>query len=845
MEPGNGYNQRAVALLRVASSWGTRRADDRIAAGVIAAILGLGLARGAQSGPVVGSTTRSLPTLHTHDARFVLRAGGSRLIVESEDGALVAEVDLELELNGQSHPFELTTDTPNASRSVLGGLTRVMSAGRTLQVRAELVADVPRDALTVRATVPSDGGDGRAHIAIRARMPGRTQGIFVSGFGPLGPQGESSGSAALIDFEPHPIAVGSTEGPVTVHRDSDEDPTDPAGISISSPATSTTQSQTELHFVVGESSARVWEPLMEIANIPTGLVRGQITGTRRERARIVGRDALGVPQLTALADEDGSFLFRAPTSVVQWAATLGPRDSARQVVRHLPGEQAPLVLDLAPRGGVRILVRDADTRQPLTARLIIQRVTGGSDAGAGLDRPTLRDPTTVDALRGDATTTLSTGRYRIVATKGIEWSVDERDLDVTSGQAALVELDLRHVIATPGIVGCDLHTHTGPSFDSQSSPEDSVLSLVAAGIDFAVPTGHNAVTDDTPAIAALRLGKEFSSVPGVEVTTYNPRFGHFGVFPIPAEGSIPPYRHTSLEAITRATRADPGRYFQLNHPRLPGGIGLFDTIGFDPHAVRSRLPVRLDFDGIEVYNGFDIEHPARVEQVLRDYFGLLDQGWHYTATGSSDSHCLQYHCVVKVLDHTLESCAGAGYPRTMVTVDPHAGESHDEQADDLDPRLIIDNLKRGHATVTTGPLIDLRLEGVAPGDELSTNSELVHGHVRVRAAPWVDVTQVQIVAGQTGGEWRTVDAFDVPTEPTQWGPGPGTLEEARARAIRFDRDITVPLGPTDGWVLVVAKGTRHLSDVLPLVEVTPLAFTNPVYVIRRPEPGSLARTPIR
>jgi len=833
-----------VALLRVASSWGTRRADDRIAAGVIAAILGLGFARGAESGPVVGSTTRSLPTLHTHDARFVLRAGGSRLIVESEDGALVAAVDLALEVNGQTHPLELTTDTSNAGRSVLAGMTRVTAAGRTLQVRAELVADVPRDALTLRATAPSDGGDGRARIAIRARVPGKNQGVFVSGFGSLGPQGESSGTAALIDIEPHPIAVASTEGPISVHRESDEDPTDPDGISIASPTTSASQSQTELHFVVGESSTRVWEPLMEIGNVPTRLVRGHITGARRERARIVGRDALGVPQLLALPDEDGAFLFQAPPSVVQWTATLG-RDSARQVVRYVPGEQAPLVLELAPKGGVRILVRDADTRQPLTARLIVQRVASGNEASTSFDRPALRDPTTVDALRGDATTTLSTGKYRIVATKGIEWSIDERDLDVTAGQAALVELDLRHVVATPGIVGCDLHTHTGPSFDSQSSPEDSVLSLVAAGIDFAVPTGHNAVTDDVPAVGALKLGKEFSSVPGVEVTTYNPRFGHFGVFPIPTEGSIPPYRHTSLESITRAARADPGRYFQLNHPRLPGGIGLFDTIGFDPHAVRSRLPSRLDFDGIEVYNGFDIEHPARVEQVLRDYFGLLDQGWHYTATGSSDSHCLQYHCVVKVLDHTLESCAGAGYPRTMVTVDPHAAESHDQDVDELDPKLIIDNLKRGHATVTSGPLIDLRLEGVAPGDELATNSELVHGHVTVRAAPWIDVTQVQLVAGQTGGEWRTVDSFDVPTQPTQWGPGEGTLEEAQARAIRFDRDITVPLGPTDGWVLVVAKGTRHLSDVLPLVEVSPLAFTNPVYVVRRPEPGSLARTPIR
>lgn len=829
---------------RVVSSWKRHRGDERIAAGAIAALVGLGVARAAESGPVIGSTQRPLPTLHTRAARFAMHAAGTRLIVESEDGALVSEVDLSLEINGQSHPLELAMESPRLGRSAVVGVTRVPSAGRNIEVRAELVADVPRDALTLRATAPSEGGEGRAEIAIRATLPGKVPGIFVSGVGPLGSQGETSGSAALIDFEPHPIAAASIEGPVTVHRDSDEDPTDPGGVSITSPATSARRPQTELHFVVGESDARVWEPLMEIANVPTAVVRGHVVGAsaRRGQARIVGRDVLGIPQLSVLAADDGSFSLEAPVSVVQWAATLGG-ESARQVVRYVPGTPAPLVLDLAPRGGVRILVRDADTRQLITARLVIQRMEGEPSASA--ERPSLRDPSTVDALHGDATTTLTTGKYRVVATKGIEWSIDKRDLDVVSGQAALVELDLRHVVPTPGIVGCDLHTHTGPSFDSQSSPEDSVLSLVAAGIDFAVPTGHNAVTDDTPAVAALRLEKEFVSVPGVEVTTYNPRFGHFGVFPIPMEAAIPPYRHSNLESITRAARADPGRYFQLNHPRLPGGIGLFDAIGLDPHAVRARLPTRLDFDGIEVYNGFDIEHPARVEQVLHDYWGLLDQGWHYTATGSSDSHCLQYHCVVKVLDHTLESCAGAGYPRTMVTVDPHATASHDQRGEDLDPRIIIDNLKHGHATVTSGPMIDLRLEGVGPGDDLTTNSELVHGRVMVRAAPWIDVTQVQIVAGQYGGDWRTVDSFDIPTQPTQWGPGEGTLEEAQARTIRFDREIDVPLGPTDGWVVAIARGSRRLSDVLPLVEVTPLGFTNPVYVVRRPEPGSLARTPIR
>src|SRR5580692_9671666 len=142
-----------------------------------------------------------------------------------------------------------------------------------------------------------------------------------------------------------------------------------------------------------------------------------------------------------------------------------------------------------------------------------------------------------------------------------------------------------------------------------------------------------------------------------------------------------------MGAIFRAVRTgDKDRYFQLNHPRLPRGIGYFANIGFDPNGPRTRIHNRIDFDGIEVYNGYDLERPERVEQVLRDYWALLDFGWRYVATGSSDSHRIQFHW--------------AGYPRTMVTVD--AGAANASASDDkaVDPLVVVANIKKGHATVT-------------------------------------------------------------------------------------------------------------------------------------------------
>ena len=120
----------------------------------------------------------------------------------------------------------------------------------------------------------------------------------------------------------------------------------------------------------------------------------------------------------------------------------------------------------------------------------------------------------------DRTTPLPSGRYRVAATRGIEWSVDAKVIDISPGRVTEVELAPRHVVPTPGVLGCDLHVHARPSFDTPVTPEDRVLSLAAAGIDFAVPTEHNIIGDYSSAIDTLGLRSDFLSVTGVEVTTY-------------------------------------------------------------------------------------------------------------------------------------------------------------------------------------------------------------------------------------------------------------------------------------------------------------------------------------
>jgi hypothetical protein len=351
--------------------------------------------------------------------------------------------------------------------------------------------------------------------------------------------------------------------------------------------------------------------------------------------------------------------------------------------------------------------------------------------------------------------------------------------------------------------------HARPSFDSTVTPEDRLLSLASAGIDFAIPTEHNVVGDYSPAIPRMALEGQIAHVTGVEVTTYTPNLGHFGVFPYPKSAAPIPYRHTSNGAIFGAARkGDPSRVLVVHHPRLPLGLGYFQLNGFDPRAGKLPSGMRSDFDLLEVYSGYEATTRAKTEAVIVDWFALLNMGKRYAATGSSDSHKIQFQW--------------AGYPRTYAEV---AIDQAGDTGAPIDTAAVVAAVKQGRGFVTSGPIVELEAGGVHPGGELAVHGGHVSAHLRVRAAPWVDVSRIQIVAGGA-------TIFDTETEvrPTMTGKDHGTLEEAVRRAVRFDADLelTIPRGAR--WLLALVRGDRAYDDVLPFMPIQPLGFTNPIWL---------------
>lgn len=480
---------------------------------------------------------------------------------------------------------------------------------------------------------------------------------------------------------------------------------------------------------------------------------------------------------------------------------------------------------------VRFEVVDGEGR-PASARVLIRTAEGPVELSGRA--PDAADPSgrfasfsSVFVTDGAGIVDLDPGQYTFVATRGLRDDVDVQTLDIA--QSTTVRLSVPRVVDTPDDVLADLHVHTGRSRDAFVPDDVRFRSLVAAGIDVAVITDHDLVTDDAPRIRRVVAdGDAIRLVAGVEVTIgeVTESDGHFNTFPVaPADLPEPPATPGVTAYLDLYSPLPGAPLLQLNHPR---GIqfsmaepldteahALFTRFGFDPdqpltsaantwliEATPETGTRALDFDAIEVANRFS---RAGYMAVRADWFALLNQGWFLTGTGNSDSHALEVE--------------RAGFPDNLVRIaPPAAGEG-------LDAGAFVEAIRAGHVTVSNGPVIDLSVE--AASGESGAPGDLVGGagfvaSVRVRAAPWVPCPAVRLIVN---GELVVERALS-----------------DRAGEVLLDETYRWPLSfAADAWVVAEA-GTplaaleRDLPTAQPapwrwiLPEYEPMAFTNPVRV---------------
>jgi hypothetical protein len=391
---------------------------------------------------------------------------------------------------------------------------------------------------------------------------------------------------------------------------------------------------------------------------------------------------------------------------------------------------------------------------------------------------------------------LAPGRYRLTATRGLEWEVAVQDVELPAAGSELrvPPFALARAVALPGATSADLHVHAQASDDSGVPNEARVRSFLAEGVDVIATTDHDHLGWYEPALAALGARERLRVIQGVEVTSSAPSeaapwtLGHHNAWPIPyrrlaPHRGAPPSQVSSVAELYASLRGEFGaRVVQLNHPlgRDPGFArdAFLTHLGvagepYDPELPLEAEPNRLllavaadgrtraiDFDAIEVMNGRDFEQYLRTREL---WYSLLRQGLRRTGTGNSDTHGPDEI---------------AAYPRNYVMVPRRADPAELDQA-----------LVAGRSFFTTGPLL-LRFlaNGAGPGETAAAPGGRVRVEIAVAAAPWVPLDEVRLLV-----DGRVVRRLRDVADPAA-APGAIRFERAQELTLRRDAFLTLEAG---------------------------------------------------
>ena len=535
-------------------------------------------------------------------------------------------------------------------------------------------------------------------------------------------------------------------------------------------------------------------------------------------ARLHVASPTGAPVTQVRPDPDGSFAFRLPTGFYRVRVRTPWGESTRELSLVAGGvdmgtlETAKPARVTLPRGATlrAIFVGTGGTPNPVFGDDLLGLTVGDRAIEVGLQS----NAVSLAGVESDPeAVALAPGRYRVLASRGPEYTVTETTLDVSAGQEISLELEVpRRAIETPGWIGADLHVHSAESFDSSFPLRDQVRAFAAFGGEVLVGTEHDRVFDPGPTVEALGLGGRLASIVGVEATSAYPggdspfTVGHLNALPVPYEpttfrGGAPDTEGRRLRDIIDDLRALPSSTLvQLNHPRDKFQVGVeegsyFTHLAVVGEAYDPTLPLQdepnlaliergdasgtrdLDYDAVELLNGGSMD---RYRITRADWFSLLLQGVVHTGTANSDTH---------------RAGRLAAMPRNYVPV-------ADDDPAMFEQRGFIEAIRGGRSYGSTGPVLDVSLGGVGIGGSFAgSEADLVVG---VAAAPWVTPNELRVFVN-------------------------GELEDRRK--IQAGQELTIPLRfPRDSFVTVEVEGPRTeiYSAIAP--GFTPFAFSNPIFV---------------
>ncbi|HEU0034649.1 MAG TPA: CehA/McbA family metallohydrolase [Kofleriaceae bacterium] len=655
------------------------------------------------------------------------------------------------------------------------------------------------------------------------------------------------------------------------------------------------------YFVIGKGDvASVYDTILDLRGEQTGTFGGRVVDELTQapiaRANIYILDANGQPLDQIETDAGGAFLAKLPAGSYRYIVQSDDRlTTPAEAITIQSGQQTGTLVQMQPPATLAVSVIDELGRH---APAKIQLLGHFDPSKTGADPRTFlydlrfgerRRPTAFDGTNrfiegawwtkdGRIDAKVRPGTYDLVVTRGPEYEITTKPITIGAGSFAAEQVTLVPAYKSPGWVAGDFHLHAAPSTDSGLPIDQRVISCAAEGLEVAVATDHNYITDYAPVIQSSGLDPWLLGIPGMELTTFE--MGHFNGYPLKIDpgstrggeflwASQPPQK---LFDTLRNLGVDPKTSIvQVNHPRqqVLGYFASFfvDSLTAEPYTPTGIIGVfapygdeftadkfSYDFDAIELLTGGRLEdiHTFRAPDplppgpfpdpqpvpgqivvgpdgrptfpgVVETWFTMLDRGHTATGMGTSDTHHLLGH--------------EPGYARTLLFVgqgkDTPGGYTRED---------VVRAIREHRAITTNAPYIEMTTaDGHMIGDTVKGAS--VDLTIRVRAPSWAPVDtlvvysnstelrRIAIPAGQ-GTDFETV----VQVRPTQdaW-----VVAEALGSANMFPVVSPTEFPPLDATVIIQALSVGMDLSTLPLASAlkparthptTPYAITNPIWI---------------
>jgi hypothetical protein len=114
---------------------------------------------------------------------------------------------------------------------------------------------------------------------------------------------------------------------------------------------------------------------------------------------------------------------------------------------------------------------------------------------------------------GRALIGLPPGRYTVFVTRGFEYGLDTRVVDLAESQHRRLDLAIRREVPTGGLVACDTHVHTLTySGHGDATLDERAITLAGEAIELPIATDRDHLTSELPAEEAARLRSRLTVV---------------------------------------------------------------------------------------------------------------------------------------------------------------------------------------------------------------------------------------------------------------------------------------------------------------------------------------------